>query len=168
MPNVGERDAHAAPDRRAKRVRRWPDTASIEVREYDLGVSKIEPRTARQGCSYTRAPLTEFTALSISTKTRTCPHCAEPMFLVNLERDGHDHLRAYKCSNCKNTSHFVLSDTPSLWLTPETQSPKIGSNDKNSSRRGDLQWTAQIGAEPKPMNVTVSCFWHRAEPKLRS
>jgi hypothetical protein len=40
------------------------------------------------------------------------------MFLVNLEREGHDHFRAYKCSNCKKTSQFVpLSDAPTLWLT---------------------------------------------------
>jgi hypothetical protein len=70
-----------------------------------------------------RVPFDGVTALSISTKIRTCPHCAEPMFLVNLEQEGHDHLRAYKCSNCKKTSQFVpLSDVPSLWLTPETQS----------------------------------------------
>jgi hypothetical protein len=30
----------------------------------------------------------------------------------------------------------------------------------------ELQWTVQIDAEPKPMNVTVSCSWHRAEPKM--
>src|SRR5450631_3568614 len=91
--------------------RRWYDMDSIEVREYDQGVSKIEQRLARQGCKLSARPLTELAALSISTKTRTCPHCAEPMFLVNLEREGHDHLRAYKCSSCKNTSHFVpLSD----------------------------------------------------------
>jgi hypothetical protein len=42
------------------------------------------------------------------------------MFLVNLEQEGH---RAYKCSNCKKTSQFVpLSDAPTLWLNPETQS----------------------------------------------
>jgi len=29
------------------------------------------------------------------------------MFLVNLEREGHDHLRAYTCSNCKKASQFV-------------------------------------------------------------
>jgi hypothetical protein len=38
------------------------------------------------------------------------------MFLVNLEREGHDQLRAYKCSNCKKTSQFVaLSEAPTLW-----------------------------------------------------
>jgi len=51
------------------------------------------------------------------------------MFLVNLERERHDQLRAYKCSNCKKTSQFVpLSDAPTLWLNPETQSRKIGGN----------------------------------------
>jgi hypothetical protein len=29
------------------------------------------------------------------------------MFLVNLERQGHDHLHAYTCSNCKKTAQFV-------------------------------------------------------------
>jgi hypothetical protein len=44
------------------------------------------------------------------------------MFLVNLEREGHDHLRAHKSSSCKKTSQFVpLSEAPTLWLTPETQ-----------------------------------------------
>ena len=103
--------------------------AAVQKPENVIRVSKIEPRPARQGCKVHRRPLTEFTALSISTNTRTCPHCAEPMFLVNLEREGHDHLHAYKCSNCKRTSQFVpLSDAPTLWLTPETRSLKIGSN----------------------------------------
>jgi len=35
------------------------------------------------------------------------------MFLVNLEREGHDHLRGYTCSNCKKASQFVpLSVVP--------------------------------------------------------
>jgi hypothetical protein len=82
-----------------------------------------------------RAPFDGVTALSISTKTRTCPHCAEPMFLVNLEREGHDQLRAYKCSNCKRTSQFVpLSDAPTLWLTSETRNlGKSQHQQKNSS-----------------------------------
>jgi hypothetical protein len=47
----------------------------------------------------------------------------------NWERMEHDHLRSYKCSNCKKASQFVrLSDAPTLWLTPETQSRKIDSN----------------------------------------
>src|ERR1700693_4425178 len=83
----------------------------------------MEQRSAALGCTLSARSFDGVTALSISTKTRTCPHCAEPMFLVNLEREGHDHLRAYKCSSCKKTSQFVpLSETPTLWLTPEARS----------------------------------------------
>jgi hypothetical protein len=57
------------------------------------------------------------------------------MFLVNLEREGHDQLRAYKCSNCKKTTQFVqLSDAPTLWLTPETRNlGKSAATTNNSS-----------------------------------
>jgi hypothetical protein len=89
--------------------------AAVQKPENLIIVSKIERRPARQGCKLLRAPIDGVGPLSISTKTRTCPHCAEPMFLVNLEREGHDHLRSYKCSNCKKTSQFVpLSDAPNF------------------------------------------------------
>jgi transposase-like protein len=58
--------------------------------------------------------------LSISTDTRSCPHCAEPMFLVNVERGRRD-IPVYKCSSCKKTSEFVqLSEAPTLWLNPKS------------------------------------------------
>jgi hypothetical protein len=99
----------------------------------------MEQRPARQGCKLSLRPLTKLAALSISTKTRTCPHCAEPMFLVNLEREGHDHLRAHKCSSCKKTSQFVpLSDAPTLWLAPETQS-----RDLDKIKPPSLVWRCQ-------------------------
>src|ERR1700733_5165026 len=109
------------------------------------------------------------TALSISTKTRTCPHCAEPMFLVNLEREGHHQLRAYKCLNRKTTSQFApLSDAPTFGCLLKRAISEKPQQQLKIRHEGELQWTAQIDAEPKPMNVTVSCSWHRAEPKPRS
>jgi transposase-like protein len=61
---------------------------------------KIEQRTM---ASRSRLRLRLGAAMAISSMTRTCPHCAEPMFLVNLERDEHDQLRPYKCLNCNKT-----------------------------------------------------------------
>lgn len=61
--------------------------------------------------------------MAISSMTRTCPHCAEPMFLVNLERDAHDQLRLYKCLNCNQTSQFArVSEATTLWLDPAKRS----------------------------------------------
>jgi hypothetical protein len=58
--------------------------------------------------------------MTISWTTRTCPHCADPMFLVNLYREDHDLLHSYKCSSFKQTSRFVkLSDAFNLWLPPK-------------------------------------------------
>ena len=49
------------------------------------------------------------------------------MFLVNLERPGHDHLRAYTCSNCKKTSQFVsLSVRQPFGFLPKSNLDSFG------------------------------------------
>lgn len=86
--------------------------------KYALGLSKMD-QTAGMPMEQTGFAVSGNEAMAISSTTRVCPHCSEPMFLINLEREGHDHLRSYKCSNCKKTSQFVRqSDAPALWLQP--------------------------------------------------
>jgi hypothetical protein len=94
------------------------DTSSL-MPENVASLNKIEQRPARQRCKLSERRLTELAALSISTKNSHLLAMRRAHVPRQFGAEGHDNLRAYKCSNCKKVSHFLqLSDAATPRLTP--------------------------------------------------